>query len=74
MSETPEKDAIQYKPATELVSGDILVGEMGGRVTVDDASPSATHPGFIMVTTEFGYLFLDDQDKDVPYIEGSDSL
>lgn len=70
MSETPKTNAVQYKPATELVSGDILVGEMGGQVTVDDATPSATHPGFIMVSTEFGYLFLDAQDEYVRHIEG----
>lgn len=62
---------IAHKPAKELVSGDILVGDMGGQTMVIDASPSSSHPGFIIVTTEFGYLFLDDDEEElVAFVEG----
>jgi hypothetical protein len=62
---------VDHKPAKELVSGDILVGDMGGQTMVIDASPSSSHPGFIIVATEFGYLFLDDDEEElVAFVEG----
>lgn len=72
MSENTENIVtIHHKPAKDLVSGDILVGDMGGQTLVIDASPSSSHPGFIIVTTEFGYLFLDDDEEElVEFVEG----
>lgn len=63
MTETSPENKVTHKPATELASGDTLVGDMGGHVLVYDASPSSSHPGFIIVETEFGYLFLDDDEE-----------
>lgn len=72
MSEITENIAtIHHKPAKELESGDILVGDMGGQTMVIEASPSSSHPGFIIVTTEFGYLFLDDDEEElVAFVHG----
>lgn len=58
-----------HKPALELVSGDVLVGDMGGTTMVIDAAPSSSHPGFVIVTTEFGYLFLDDDEESLVTIQ-----
>jgi hypothetical protein len=46
----------------DLESGNILVGESSGtRITIEDASPSSSMPGFMIVETEFGCLYLDSE-------------
>lgn len=50
------------KKISELEFGDIMVqGE--NRLRVDETSPSSQMPGFIMVGTDFGYLYLDPDEE-----------
>lgn len=71
IDDTEDFIVVSHKPAAQLESGDILVGDMGGKTMVIDAAPSSSHPGFIIVTTEFGYLFLDDDEEElVAFVPG----
>ncbi|SDH40087.1 hypothetical protein [Microbacterium sp. 77mftsu3.1] len=46
------------KKVSELTPGDVLVQNQH-RLTVDDVTTSSAMPGFLMVQTDFGYLYLD---------------
>lgn len=71
IGDTEDFIVVSHKPATQLESGDIIVGDMGGKTMVIDAAPSSAHPGFVIVTTEFGYLFLDDDEEElVAFVPG----
>jgi len=47
------------KLATNLLPGDVLVGEAGGRSAIFGLTPSSKLPGLLVVDTEHGSLYLD---------------
>lgn len=51
-------DATTTKLTSELTAGDVLA-HGSQRVTVNDISESSAMPGFLMVETDFGNLYLD---------------
>lgn len=44
--------------ASDLVCGDILIGDHGGRSQIHDIEESATSPGMLLIETEHGPLYL----------------
>lgn len=47
------------KRPMDMRSGDVLVGDSGGRCTVYDREFSSVMPGMVTVETEHGHLYLD---------------
>jgi hypothetical protein len=52
-------DSQKVKRVSEIESGDVLIGEMGGRSLVNDVEPSGSLPGLMRVETEHGHLYMD---------------
>lgn len=54
------------KPALDLSSGDVLLGDAAGTSTVYDVRPNSLLAGFVTVETEHGMFVLDD-DRDITF-------
>lgn len=54
------------KPALDLRSGDVLVGDADGTTTVYDTRHNSLVQGFVAVETEHGHFLLDD-DRDITF-------
>ena len=52
-----------FKLATDLESGDVLVGEAGGKSLIHEVQPSSSIPGLLAVETEHGFLYLDPDEE-----------
>ena len=50
---------------SDLKTGDVIIGDGGGRVVVDDVAYSSAMPGFMAVECEYGTLYLDADETSV---------
>lgn len=50
---------VTLTPGTELLPGNILIGDNGGRSEIYDLEPSNSIFGLLAVETEHGFLYLD---------------
>lgn len=58
--------------ASEIEPGDILLGDSGGHVIIEDIYPDREHPAFICAETHIGVFHLDaNADHKYPVVRAS---